>query len=106
MSLQHSTTQPRRAPLAARALGLLLAVAALACAQDEDTSDEPETAAPTIEQHDQALAQRCSVFGDPPVTVGCAEGSICRIEACTNSIPPSCFGTCAKPRAKDAGLGF
>lgn len=41
-----------------------------------------------------ALAARCTVQGSPPVTSGCAAQQYCRIEACTNSIPPSCFGSC------------
>ena len=38
---------------------------------------------------------RCTISGDPPVTTGCAEGESCVPLACTNSIPPTCFGTCA-----------
>jgi hypothetical protein len=38
---------------------------------------------------------RCTVSGDPPVTTGCADGATCVPLACTNSVPPTCFGTCA-----------
>jgi hypothetical protein len=34
------------------------------------------------------------VRGNPPVTAGCAQGESCSLVACTNSIPPSCWGTC------------
>ena len=39
-------------------------------------------------------AQRCDVTGDPPVTTGCDASQTCVLEACTNSIPPHCFGHC------------
>jgi hypothetical protein len=53
-----------------------------------------------------AVGQRCTVRGNPPVTTGCNDGDYCRIEASTNSIPPSCWGTCAgtvKPLSKCTG---
>lgn len=45
-----------------------------------------------------ALAKRCTVRGNPPLTSGCEAGETCRVEACTNSIPPSCWGTCQPSR--------
>ena len=38
---------------------------------------------------------RCTIAGDPPVTSGCAAAQRCIPISCTNSIPPTCFGTCA-----------
>lgn len=38
---------------------------------------------------------RCTISGDPLVTTGCADGKTCILIACTNSVPPTCFGTCA-----------
>lgn len=38
---------------------------------------------------------RCTISGDPPVTTGCADGKTCVPISCTNSVPPTCFGTCA-----------
>jgi hypothetical protein len=42
-----------------------------------------------------ARGGRCTISGDPPVTTGCAAGQTCLPISCTNSIPPTCFGTCA-----------
>jgi hypothetical protein len=38
---------------------------------------------------------RCTISGQPPATTGCADGETCVPIACTQSIPPTCFGTCA-----------
>jgi hypothetical protein len=38
---------------------------------------------------------RCTISGDPPVTTGCADRNACVPLSCTNSMPPTCFGTCA-----------
>jgi hypothetical protein len=61
-------------------------------------ADSEEAAAPegTLETEESLVAAgpRCTVSGDPPVTQGCGAGETCRIVACTNSIPPSCWGTC------------
>src|SRR6185503_2423613 len=42
----------------------------------------------------EALGQRCTVRGNPPVTTGCNSGESCAVVACTNTVPPTCFGTC------------
>ncbi|MCU0694050.1 MAG: hypothetical protein MUF54_21880 [Polyangiaceae bacterium] len=42
-----------------------------------------------------AMGERCSIKGEEADP--CCEGSMCSIEMCTGSIPPSCMGTC-KPK--------
>lgn len=45
-------------------------------------------------QREQDLAGQCRISGDPPVTTGCKAGEQCTPHACTDSIPPTCVGTC------------
>lgn len=57
------------------------------------TACNPKTG--TCDPAPTLISARCTISGDPPVTSGCAEGEQCRPYACTNSIPPTCIGTCA-----------
>jgi hypothetical protein len=68
------------------ALGLAVVLAASGCSS---ASTSEETTATS-----DALTKRCTQQGDPPVTSGCDSDQTCRLVACTNSIPPSCWGTC------------
>ncbi len=68
-----------------------------------DTGSEEATAV-EVEQSVVIGGRRCTVTGDPAVTQGCGENETCRLVACTESIPPSCFGTCA-PSACEYGVG-
>jgi hypothetical protein len=80
-TLGHAFTTMGRTALA---LGVL--IPALGCsAASEDESLDTST---------QAVGQRCTVRGSPPVTTGCGQSEYCSVVACTNSIPPSCWGTC------------
>ncbi len=80
------------------ALGALLASLGCSSADSDEGSAETTT---------QALGQRCRVTGNPPVTSGCETDEICAVVACTNSIPPTCTGTCraAKPPPKGGCTG-
>jgi hypothetical protein len=76
------------------ALGVSLAAFGCSGATDDEGQDHVDTTA-------QALGQRCTVRGG--VTTGCGTGETCAVVACTNSIPPTCWGTCqskAPPPAK------
>src|SRR5215471_3481830 len=69
-------------------LGLACGAALFGCGA---ASDDTPTTSTSV---DQALSTgaRCTVRGN--VTTGCASGETCKLQACTNSIPPSCFGIC------------
>jgi hypothetical protein len=41
---------------------------------------------------------RCSISGPDGEVTGCSEGERCAPVACTDSIPPSCWGTCEPGR--------
>jgi hypothetical protein len=68
----------------ALAFGVALSVLGCSAANDDESLDT----------RTQAVAQRCTVRGNPRVTTGCAQNEYCSVVACTNSIPPSCWGTC------------
>jgi hypothetical protein len=71
--------------------------ASLGCAGQDDESSVSE--APAVQQDALSTpAKRCNISGDPPVEQGCEPGESCVPYACTNSIPPSCAGTCKKPQ--------
>lgn len=74
------------------------------CGNEEDDGASP----PAEQQADLSLAgNRCTIRGEPAVTVGCAASEICVPVACTNSIPRSCVGTCraqALPKRSSCGV--
>jgi hypothetical protein len=61
-------------------------LASLGCSAADVDEGSTETTA-------QALGERCTVTRDPPYD-NCPVGSFCSLSACTNSIPPTCTGTC------------
>lgn len=77
--------------LGSLALGISTAVVGCSGASDgtDQTAATDQTATTT-----EALGQRCTVSGNPRVTTGCQAGQTCGIVACTNSVPPTCWGTC------------
>jgi hypothetical protein len=76
-------------------LSLIAIVVASGCSAE---SGAEQTSAEETTSQSAALLHRCTVRGEPPVTIGCDAGESCRVIACTESIPPSCWGTCqAKP---------
>ena len=54
-----------------------------------------------VDQRDDALAAKCKIAGDPPVTTGCKASQTCLPYACTNSVPPTCYGTCQDAPSAD-----
>jgi hypothetical protein len=80
--------------LAAFVLGASLGASGCSAAgDDERTTPSVDTTATAREE----LSSRCTVRGNPPVTTGCTGGQTCSVIACTNSVPPTCFGTCKPP---------
>ena len=73
--------------------------AALAMLGCSGASDDTAQTVPSdqTETTTQALGQRCTVSGNPAVTTGCTNGESCTLVACTNSVPPTCWGTCRGP---------
>jgi hypothetical protein len=96
-------------------LGILLATMLGACggtSVDESQASEVESQAlsnrctivlcqtgtvcnPKTGSCEPSRGGHCTISGDPPVTTGCVDGETCVPLACTNSIPPTCFGSCA-----------
>jgi hypothetical protein len=82
----------------------LCALLALSCIAGDGTD------VGSSEQGLTAEGARCTIRGRPPVQTGCAQGESCIVEACTNSIPPSCVGHCGTTRflppvgVPDAGI--
>lgn len=69
------------------ACGAALSFGCSAANDEASTTEQSATVNQSI-----GTGARCTVRGG--VTSGCADGETCKLQACTNSIPPSCFGIC------------
>lgn len=85
-------------------IGALLSAVSLALVFSACTTEEPgaDSEATTPDEETQTVGAQCRTFGNPVITKGCSSGEVCQPVACTNSIPPSCVGTCvAAPAHQD-----